>query len=135
VTVTNLTDDGVRRLLDAANHAVVSTFNADGSIHSTVVWVDTADGRLRVNSAVGRHWPTNLARDPRITVLVYDQHNPYDYVEVRGTATLTTEGADAHIDQLAKKFIGVDSYPFRQPGEQRISVSVSPERVRHQKQR
>ena len=130
----SLTDEGVRRLLDAANHAVVSTFNPDGTIHSTVVWVNSADGRLGVNSAVGRHWPSNLERDPRITIAVYDQGNPYDYVEVRGTAALTTEGADAHIDRLAKKYLGVDSYPFRQPGEQRISAYVTPQRVRHQKQ-
>ncbi len=130
----SLTDEGIAALLKAANYAVVSTLNADGSIHSAVVWVDTVDGRLGVNSALGRHWPTNLARDPRVTVAVYDQGNPYDYVEVRGTATLRTEGADEHIDRLAKKYLGVDSYPFRQPGEQRVSVYIEPERVRHQKQ-
>lgn len=130
----SLADDAVRRLLDAANHGVVSTVNADGSIHSTVVWVDTVDGRLGLNSAAGRHWPTNLERDPRVTVAVYDQKNPYEYVEIRGTAAITTEGADAHIDRLAKKFMGADSYPFRQPGEQRVSIYISPDRVRHQKQ-
>lgn len=131
----SLTDDGIRQLLGAANHAVVSTLNADGSIHSTVVWVDTADGQVAVNSAVGRHWPTNLARDPRVTLAVYDQSNPYDYVEVRGTATLTTDGAEEHIDRLAKKYLGLDSYPFRTADEQRISAYITPERVRHQKQR
>jgi len=70
-----------------------------------------------------------------VTVLVYDEDNPYDYVEVRGTATGTTEGADAHIDRLAKKYLGADSYPFRQPGEQRITFVVDAARVRHQKQR
>ncbi len=65
--------------------------------------------------------------------MVYDEDNPYDYVEVRGTATGTTEGADAHIDRLAKRYLGLDSYPFRTPDEQRISYVVEPTRVRHQK--
>jgi PPOX class probable F420-dependent enzyme len=92
------------------------------------------DGRLGLNTAVGRDWPSNLERDPRITVLVYDQGNPYDYVEVRGRATMTTEGADDHIDRLAKKYLDADSYPFRQEGEQRLTVLVDPARVRHAKQ-
>ena len=131
---TTIDDPGVARLLEARNHAVVSTLNADGSVHSAVVWVDVLDGRVAVNSAVGRAWPTNLERDPRITVTVYDETNPYDYVEVRGTATSRLEGADEHIDRLAKKYMGADSYPFRQPGEQRVSFLVDATRVRHQKQ-
>ena len=130
----SIDDPGVRRLLEAPNHAVVSTFNDDGSVHNTVVWVNVEDGRPAVNSAVGRRWPTNLQRDPRVNVLVYDQSNPYEYVEIRGTSTASTDGADAHIDRLAKKYLGADSYPFRQPEEQRISFFVAPERVRHQKQ-
>ena len=131
----NLDDAGVRQLLDAPNHAVVSTINEDGSVHGTVVWVDTEDGRLALNSAVGRKWPSNVERDPRVTVVVYDQQNPYDYVEVRGTATPDLEHADEHIDRLSKKYLDQDSYPFRREGEQRITFLVEPERVRHQKQR
>ena len=132
----SLDDPGVRTLLEKPkpNHAVVSTLNKDGSVHSTVVWVDVQDGRLAVNSAVGRVWPDNLERDPRITVMVYDEDNPYDYVEVRGTVSGTTEGADAHIDRLAKRYLDADSYPFRQAGEQRITYVVDATRVRHQKQ-
>lgn len=129
-----LGDEGVRRLLEQKNHAVVSTLNDDGSVHSTVVWVDVEDGRLAVNSAVGRKWPTNLQRDPTITVVVYDESNPYDYVEVRGRAVGRTEGADAHIDRLAKRYLGVDAYPYRTPEEQRITFLVEPSLVRHQKQ-
>jgi PPOX class probable F420-dependent enzyme len=127
-------DEGVRELLEKPNHAVVSTHNEDGTIHSTVVWVNVEDGKVAVNTGVGRHWPTNLERDPRVTVLVYDQSNPYDYVEIRGTATPSVEGADEHIDRLAKKYMDVDTYPFRTPDEQRISYFVEPERVRHQTQ-
>ncbi len=131
-----LSEPGVQALVAGPrpNHAVVSTLNEDGSVHSTVVWVSVEDGRLAVNSAVGRKWPTNLERDPAITVLVYDETNPYDYVEVRGTARGTTEGADDHIDRLAKRYIDADRYPFRTPDEQRITYVVEPTLVRHQKQ-
>ncbi len=131
-----LSDPAVQALVAGPrpNHAVVSTQNEDGSIHSTVVWASVEDGRLAVNSAVGRKWPTNLERNPAITVLVYDETNPYDYVEVRGTASGTTEGADDHIDRLAKRYLGVDSYPMRTPDEQRITYVVEPSLVRHQKQ-
>ncbi len=130
--MTDLNDPAVKALLDQPNHAVVSTFNADGSIHSTVVWQELAAGRLSVNSGVGRHWPNNLERDPRITVVVYAQDNPYQYVEVRGRATGTLEGAEAQIDRMAKKYMGVDEYPMRQAGEQRITYVIEPERVRLQ---
>src|ERR1700722_4050994 len=130
----NLQDDGVRNLLEGVNHAVVSTVNPDGSIHSAVAWVSLEDGDVAVNSAEGRHWPTNLERDPHVNVLVPAQDNPYEYVEIRGTATGTRDDADDHINRLTKKYIGQDEYPFRAPGEVRIKLVVSPERVRYQKQ-
>ena len=132
--MTTIEDPQVARLLTEPNHAVVSTFNDDGSVHSTVVWVDVLDGKVAVNTAVGRTWPTNLERDPRVTVLVHDQGNPYEYVEIRGRAQGRTEGADEHIDRLAKKYLGVDEYPYRTDSEQRITYLVDAERVRHQKQ-
>src|SRR5205085_2216460 len=116
----SIIDDDVRALFAQPNYAVVSTANADGSIHSTVVWVDIEDGHIALNSAEGRVWPTNLERDPRVTVVVYPPSNPYDYVEIRGHADATREGADEHIDHLAKKYLGQDTYPYRRPGEQRI---------------
>jgi PPOX class probable F420-dependent enzyme len=130
-----LNHPAVKALLDAPNHAVISTVNPDGSIHSTVVWQEVVDGALNVNSAVGRRWPTNLDADPRVTVVVLAQDNPYEYVEVRGTATSATDGADEQIDRLAKKYIGQDRYPFRSEGEQRVRYVVTADRVRHQKQR
>jgi PPOX class probable F420-dependent enzyme len=113
---------------------VVSTHDPDGTIHSTIVWVSTENGHVAVNSAIGRKWPTNLQRDPRVTVLVHEADDPYHFVEIRGTAQATTEGADEHINALSKKYIGQDEYPFRQPGEERIKFVIEPERVRHQKQ-
>ena len=130
----SLTDPPVRALLEAPNYAAISTLNEDGSILGAVVWVSLEDGELAVNSARGRQWPTNLDRDPHVTVLVYDAANPYEYVEIRGTATGARDDADEHINRLAKTYIGQDEYPFRAPGEVRIKFVVSPDRVRYQKQ-
>lgn len=131
--MTTLDDPSVRELLEKPNYAVISTSNPDGSVHSAVVWISAQDGTVAVNSAVGRVWPSNLDRDPRATVLVQEAGNPYNYVELRGDATGTIDGADEHIDSLAKKYIGKDTYPYRQPGEQRIKYVITPERVRHVK--
>jgi PPOX class probable F420-dependent enzyme len=130
----SLDDPAVRKLLQSANFAAVSTVNQDGSIHSAVAWVSLEDGELAVNSAEGRHWPANIDRDPHVTILVYDQSNPYEYVEIRGTATGTRDDADDHINRLAKAYIGQDEYPFRAAGEVRMKYVIGPERVRHQKQ-
>lgn len=132
--MTSLHDPGVAALLDKPNYAVIATSNEDGSLHTAVVWADVIDGKLAINSAVGRKWPSNVERNPQVSVLIYDQNNPYDYVEVRGKAKGTTDGADAHIDRLAKKYLDKDEYPFRQPGEQRITYTIEPTLVRHQKQ-
>ncbi len=129
-----INDQQVRELLEKPNYAVVSTHNRDGSIHSTITWVATEDGNVTVNSALGRVWPTNLERDPRVNVLVQEGGNPYHFVEIRGEAQGTTDGADEHIDQLSKKFIGQDQYPYRQPGEQRIKFVITPQHVRYVKQ-
>jgi len=126
----SIDDPAVRALLDAPNHAVISTLNADGSVHSTVVWQELVDGAVGINSALGRRWPANLQRDPRITVVVYARDNPYEYVEIQGTATGTTVGADAQIDRLANKFTGAAS--FDTPAdEERISFAVRPTRLNH----
>ena len=131
---TDLTDAKVLALLDPANYAVVSSINEDGSILSTVIWQNIEDGVLKVNSAIGRRWPTNLLRNPHVTLTVMDSQNPYHFVEIRGTATSTLEGADAHIDRLAKKYLGVDSYPYRTPDEKRVTFAIEPTVVRFIKQ-
>ena len=130
----SLADTPVRGLLEPANYAVISTLNPDGTILSAVVWISLEGDELAVNSAVGRAWPTNLDRDPRVTVVVYPPDNPYEYVEIRGTATATRDDADDQINRLAKVYINQDEYPFRQPGEVRMKYVITPERIRHQKQ-
>ena len=131
--MSSLHDPGVRELLEQPNYCIVSTLNADSSIHNTIVWVSAENGAVAVNSAVGRLWPTNLQRDAHINVLVFESGNPYHFVEIRGIAEVA-DGADEHINSLAKKYIGQDEYPYRQPGEERIKFVVRPERVRHVKQ-
>jgi PPOX class probable F420-dependent enzyme len=117
-------------LLKAKNFCHVATLRADGSIHGVPVWVDVQDGQPVLNTAEGRAWPRNLERDPRVTLTVVNGENPYEYVEVRGrVAERTHEGADAHIDTMAKKYMGVDKYPLRQPGEQRVIIRVEPDHV------
>jgi PPOX class probable F420-dependent enzyme len=119
-------------LLGAKNFCNVSTIRADGSVHSVPVWVDVQDGVPLLNTARGRSWQKNLERDPRITLTVQNLENPYEYVTIRGRTTeMTHDGADAHIDSLAKKYMDVDEYPLRQPGEERLIVRVEPEVVKH----
>jgi PPOX class probable F420-dependent enzyme len=128
-----ITDPAVSELLTKPNHAVLSTLNADGSIHSAVVWLNVEGDKLALNSARGRAWPTNLERDPRATLLLINEDNLYEYAEIRGEAALTDEGADEHIDTLAQKYINQDKYPWRTPDEKRVKVLVTPSRVRYAK--
>ncbi|HEV7529304.1 MAG TPA: PPOX class F420-dependent oxidoreductase [Solirubrobacteraceae bacterium] len=118
-------------LLRAKNFCHVATLRTDGSVHGVPVWVDVQDGLPTLNTAEGRAWPRNLQRDPRVTLTVQNMENPYEYVEIRGTeAERTHDGADEHIDALAKKYMDADTYPLRQPGEQRLIIRVAPEHVR-----
>jgi PPOX class probable F420-dependent enzyme len=108
---------------------VATTLRDDGSPHSTVVWVDVDDGKVSFNTARGRAKPEHLEHDPRASVLVVDPGNAYKWVSVSGHARLTEEGADAQIDKLAKKYIGKDEYPWRNPAETRVKVLIEPEKV------
>jgi PPOX class probable F420-dependent enzyme len=119
-------------LLKARNFCNVATLRPDGSVHGVPVWVDLRDGRPALNTAEGRAWPNNLSRDPRVTLTVPNHENPYEYVEIRGrVAERTRDGADEHIDALARKYLGQDTYPYRQPGEVRLLITVEPEHVRY----
>jgi PPOX class probable F420-dependent enzyme len=108
---------------------VVTDLRADGSPHSTVVWVDVENGGVSFNTARGRAKELNLERDPRVSLVVADPNNAYRWVAVNGRAELTEDGADEQIDRLAKKYLGKDSYPWRNPEETRVSVKITPEYV------
>ncbi len=117
-------------ILDKPAFAHLSTLMSDGSPHSSAVWVDTDGPFILVNSAEGRLKDRNIRRDPRVAMSVTDPDNPYRSLTIRGRVTkITTEGADAHIDSLAKKYMGVDEYPFRSPDEVRVIYYIEPQRV------
>jgi PPOX class probable F420-dependent enzyme len=115
--------------LDNPYVGVVTTLRDDGSPHSTVVWVDRENGAVSFNTARGRAKERHLSRDPRISLIVVDPQNPYRWVAVSGTAELTEEGADAQIDRLAKKYLGEDKYPWRDPAETRVKVQIRTDKV------
>jgi PPOX class probable F420-dependent enzyme len=115
--------------LDNPYVGTVTTIRQDGSLHSTVVWVDREDGTVSFNTARSRAKARHLSRDPRVSLLVIDPTNPYRWVGVSGVAELTDEGSDEQIDRLSKKYLGKDEYPWRRPDEQRVSVKIRPERV------
>lgn len=124
--------DRAREIIEAPNFCHVSTLRSDGSVHATLVWADIDGDRILLNSAQGRDWPANVARDPRITLTVANSENPYEFVSIRGRVVeITTEGAEEHIDALAKKYLGVDTYPMRAEGEVRIKLVVEPDHVVH----
>jgi PPOX class probable F420-dependent enzyme len=117
-------------LRDNPFFGVVTTIRADGSPHSTIVWVDVADdGTPGFNTAYGRAKPGNIARDPRVTLTVVNPADGYQWLSVTGTARLVDEGADAQIDRLARKYLGAEAYPFRKTGEVRVSVPITPHYV------
>jgi len=110
--------------------AALATINADGTPQVTPVWIDWDGTHLRVNSARGRVKDRNLRRNPAVAVSLQDPDNPYRYLQVQGRVVETTEaGADAHIDALARKYLGQDRYPYRRPGEVRVIYLIRPERV------
>jgi PPOX class probable F420-dependent enzyme len=124
-------DGRSRELLEDKNFCHVVTTSRDGSPHATVVWVNVEGNDILLNGAEGRAWPANLRRDPNVLLTVVNLKNPYEYTTVRGRAIeITPEGADEHIDALAKKYLDKDEYPFRTPDEVRLKVRVQPEKVR-----
>ena len=123
-------DAPVRSLLEGTNFAHVGTIKKDGSPSVVPVWCDTDGEHVIVNTAEGRAWPTHLERDPRTTVTVMNLENPYEYVQIFGhVAERTREGADDVIDGLAKKYMGLDEYPLHQPGEERVTIKIAPDKV------
>lgn len=118
-----------RQFLENPFVGTVTDLRPDGSPHTTVVWVDVDDEGVSFNTAYGRAKPRYIAEDGRVSLTVVDPQDPYRWLSVSGTGTLVDAGADGHIDRLAKKYIGADSYPFRRPGEQRVTVRITVDRV------
>ena len=127
MTHTIIPDRVLDLLVEKVTYAHLGTLMSDGSPQVTPVWFDYRDGVLRVNTARGRVKDRNMRRDPRVSLCISDPVNPYRHVQIRGRVTrFTEEGAGAHIDSLAKKYLGQDKYPFAQPGEVRVIFEIEP---------
>ena len=112
-------------------YAHLATLMPSGQPQVTPVWCDFDGTHVIFNSAQGRQKERNVRRDPRVAMSIADPQNPYRYLEVRGRVVeITEQGADQHIDRLSKKYLGVDKYPRRQPGEVRLIFKIEPNRVR-----
>ena len=107
--------------------ASLATAMPDGSPHVTPVWFDYKDGHVRVNTAKGRVKARNMREGAPVAMAIIDPDNPYRYIQIRGrVGRCTEEGADRHIDSLAKKYLGKDKYPYAQPGEVRLMCEIEP---------
>ncbi len=117
-------------LILAPNIANIATVMPNGAPHVVPVWVDYDDGYLLINTAEGRQKLKNIRHDPRVALDIVDRHNVYQVLALRGhVVEVTREGADAHIDKLAKKYLGQDKYPSRAPGERRVIIRIEPDKL------
>ncbi|HEU4868512.1 MAG TPA: PPOX class F420-dependent oxidoreductase [Actinomycetota bacterium] len=122
--------DEQKKFFRKPNFGHLATLEPDGSPQVTPVWIDVDGDFILINTAKGRKKVRNVERDPRVSVEVVEQENPYSMLSVKGKVVdITSDGADAHIDAMAKKYLGQDSYPFRQPGEERLIMRIQPEKV------
>jgi PPOX class probable F420-dependent enzyme len=119
----------VKKLLQDKAYGHVVTFNTQGKPQLTMVWMDVEGDEVLFNTSEGRRKSENLRRDPRIIVSVQDRNDPQAYAVFHGKGRVTEAGADGHIDKLAKRFLGTDKYPFRQPGEKRLIVRIGVDRI------
>jgi len=126
----NVIPDKFLDLFQKRAFANLATLMPDGQPQVTPVWCDYDGQHVIVNSAKGRQKDRNMRRDQRVSLSIMDPENPYRYLEIRGTvADITEEGASDHIDKMAKKYLGLEKYPNRQPGEVRVLYKITPERT------
>jgi PPOX class probable F420-dependent enzyme len=110
--------------------AHLATVMPDGTPQVTPVWFDYTDDAVRLNTAKGRVKARNMQEGAAVALSIMDPDNPYRHIQIRGRVRHTTEsGADAHIDALAKKYLGKDKYPWRGQDEVRLLVEIEPTSV------
>ncbi len=125
-------DGPVLALLRAQNVCVISTHGDGEVIHARALWVDTDGDHVLVNSVGGRVWVDDLLRNPAVTCTIVNLANPYEFASIEGRLVdRTTDGADRHIDELARKYLGVDVYPFHSASEPRLIFTIRAERILH----
>ncbi len=123
--------DAARKMLEGKNFVYLATVNPDGSPQVTPTWVDT-DGKLVIiNTAVGRVKHRNVKKNPQVALAITEQNNPYNLVIIRGKVVEQVTGrvAEDHIDKMAKKYRGLEKYPNRKSGEQRVLLKIEPSHV------
>ncbi len=119
-----------RDLFNKVAFAHLATLMSDGRPQVTPVWFDFDGSYIRVNSAKGRVKDKNMRRNKNVALSIVDPDNPYRHLDVQGEVVeITEQGADAHINALAKKYLGKDQYPYRGPGEVRVIYKIRPEKV------
>lgn len=123
-------NDAQKKYLADKNFGHIVTLNKDGSPQVSPVWVDFDGKHVIVNSEQSRLKVRNLKRDPRVSISILNGENPYEYIEIRGKVVeITAEGGSEGIDRLAKKYMGVDKYPFNKPEDVRVILKIVPEHV------
>ena len=110
--------------------AHLGTVMKNGTPQVTPIWFSFDGENILLNSAKGRIKDRNMRARPHVALSILDPENPYRYLQIIGTITdVTEQGGDAHIDALAKKYLGKDSYPWKQPNEVRVNYNVRPDKV------
>ena len=128
--MSNKIPENFRDLFQKRAFGHLGTLMRDGTPHVSPVWCDFDGSHVRVNSAKGRVKDKNVRKNSHVALSIQDPENAYRYLGVQGEVVEVTEnGADAHIDSLAKKYLGVDKYPKRQAGEVRVIYKIRPDRV------
>ena len=128
--MSDLIPDNFRDLFEKKAFGQLATLMKDGTPQLTPVWCDFDGKHVLVNSALGRVKDKNVRRNPSVAFMLLDPDNPYRYLTVRGKIVeITQDGADAHIDSLAKKYLNQEKYPYRRAGEVRVIYKILPERV------
>jgi PPOX class probable F420-dependent enzyme len=124
-------DASVQKLLQGKNFAFVSTVNADGSPHVAPTWVDTDGDNVLVNTNVSTVKRRNMKRDPRVTLALTEQTNPYNLVIIRGRVVEEISGPKAtdQLDRLAKRYMEVEEFPDRKLASKQVTLRIKPERV------
>ena len=125
-----ITDENIVRLFEGRNFAFLATVKKDGSPQVTPTWIDRDNDTILINTAKGRVKQENVSRDPRVSISLVDDRNPYSMVMISGKVIKqTTEGADEHIDKLARRYLNADRYPNHSADVKRVILKIKPERI------
>lgn len=126
--------DEAKHLFENKDFAHVATLNADGWPQVSAVWIAADGDRIAINTVRGLLKARNIERDGRIGISIVAADNPYENLLIKGKVVeITTDGADEHIDQLTQRYMEEDTYPLREPGEERVIAWVEPQRVKYDK--